>query len=141
MKEQDKKAENQAVMPAMAPLIGVVAWLIPGAGHWMLGKKNRAIAIFCGIMFLFIIGIMLGGTAIINPEKAKLWYLAQIFSGLPCLIMTSKAEMGFGRGVDLGQLYTSCAGLLNLMCVIDAIIPSVASTEQSDQTKISEVQV
>ena len=122
------------------PLIGIVAWLIPGAGHWMLGKKNRAIAIFCGVMFLFIIGIIAGGTALINPGHAKLWYLAQIFNGLPCLIMTTKAEMGYGRGIDIGQLYTACAGLLNLMCVIDAMIPPVES-DDSIAPKSQEVQV
>ncbi|MBN2063301.1 MAG: hypothetical protein JW745_00750 [Sedimentisphaerales bacterium] len=115
--------ENTPVKQWPVPVIAIIAWLIPGAGHWLRGKKDRAIAIFCGIMFLFLVGIFAGGTALINYKQAQLWYLAQIFCGLPSLIMTSTQDMGYGRGIDMGQLYTSCAGLLNLLCIMDAIIP------------------
>ena len=127
--ENTQPQENTAVSKLPLPVIGIIAWLVPGAGHWFSGKKDRAIAIFCGIMFLFVIGIIVGGTALINPSQAKIWYFAQVFSGIPALIMTSKANMGYGRGIDIGQLYTACAGLLNLLCVIDAIIPTPPGVE------------
>ncbi len=141
MKENNTQVQEKApVNPLFVPAIGVIAWLIPGAGHWILGKKNRAIAIFCGIMFLFIIGIIAGGTALINPGHAKLWFLAQVFSGLPALIMKTNADMGYGKGIDIGQLYTACAGLLNLMCVIDALIPPAEPGSQNN-LKDKELQV
>ena len=118
--------------------IGIIAWLIPGSGHWMLGKKDRAIVIFIGVISLFFLGIYIGGSTIINPAYAKLWYIPQVFTGLPCLIMTSKAYMGFGKGIDLGQLYTSCAGLLNLMCVIDAIIPPETASANRKKQDVQE---
>ncbi len=157
--------ENRPVKQWPVPVIAIIAWLIPGAGHWLRGKKDRAIAIFCGVMFLFLIGIFAGGTALINFKEAQLWYLAQIFSGLPCLLSTPDwaigwpmdnlpnwmpeklglffrnavpyvtmniGSMGYGRGIDMGQLYTSCAGLLNLLCIMDAIIPQHKPAEQSN---------
>ena len=124
----------------LVPMIttGIAAWLIPGAGHWMLGKKDRAIVIFVSVLFLFFTGIYIGGSALINTAHAKLWYIAQIFNGIPCLIMTSKEQMGFGKGIDLGQLYTSCAGLLNLMCVIDAVIPPESASADRKKHDIQE---
>jgi hypothetical protein len=135
MEKQEPQVQDKSPVKSLpTPVIGIIAWLVPGSGHWLRGEKNRAIAIFCGIMFLFIVGICAGGTALINYKEARLWYLAQIFAGLPSLIMTSKAEMGFGRGIDMGQLYTSCAGLLNLLCVIDAMIPTPKSEQPAQES-------
>ncbi len=136
-----QNTQTQPVKPLKSiPMIfiGIIAWLIPGAGHWMLGKKNRAIVIFVSIIILFFTGIYIGGNSLVNVTYAKLWYIAQIFTGLPCLIMTSKEQLGFGKGIDLGQLYTSCAGLLNLMCVIDAIIPPESGTNKNKAKEVKE---
>ena len=114
--------------PKALYLVGIIAWLIPGGGHWMLGQKNRAVAIFFGIVITFIIGIFLGGTELIDPRNAWLWFCAQIFTGLPAvaasLIQNPAVLMGNGRAIDLGQLYTSVAGLLNVLCILDALIPT-----------------
>ena len=104
----------------------------------MLGKKDRAIVIFFTVIILFFTGIYIGGTSLVNVNYAKLWYIAQIFTGLPCFIMTSKEQLGFGKGIDLGQLYTSCAGLLNLMCIIDAIIPPETASNRHKKQEVEE---
>ncbi len=127
--------------PAALYLVGILAWLIPGGGHWMSGQKNRAIPIFFGIVITFIVGVFLGGSELIDPQNARLWFCAQIFTGLPAvvasLLQNPAIEMGNGRAVDLGQLYTSVAGLLNVLCILDALIkgPDPFNSQGAEVTK------
>lgn len=123
-----------------AYLVGVVAWLIPGGGHWMLGMKDRGAVIFVSICSTFLIGMLLGSVFQVDPHRGHIfWYILQVFAGLPTIITTLLQDILsqsaairdmhgeihiFGRGVDLGELYTRVAGLLNLMCILDALMHS-----------------
>jgi len=124
MAKQKQKANPEGLIY----LVGIVAWLIPGAGHWLTGQRERAIYIFLGVGSLFVLGIMLGSIFMIDPGYSKPWFFAQILVGGPALIATLAAGLDggvadiYGRGVDLGQVYTGVAGLLNLMCILDALI-------------------
>jgi hypothetical protein len=111
-------------------LVGLLAWLIPGAGHWLLGEKNRGAVIFVAICTTFLFGIMLGTIDVIDPQEAKAWFCAQVLCGLPTIITTILAkiltpnfalEKIFGRSRDIGQVYIGVAGLLNLLCILDAL--------------------
>jgi hypothetical protein len=93
----------------------------------MLKEKRRAIIIFITIVLTFIIGLYIGSIGVINPIDAKAWYLAQIMNS-PIVIflghLTSAAPEKyrvFGRPNEIGQYYTSIAGLLNLLCVVNAV--------------------
>jgi TM2 domain-containing membrane protein YozV len=109
--------------------IGLLAWLIPGAGHWLLGHKNRAAIIFVAICSTFLFGILLGSIDVIDPQQAKAWFCAQVLCGLPTIITTILAQKLtdntlldiFGRSRDIGQVYLGVAGLLNLLCILDAL--------------------
>ena len=115
--------------------VGLLAWLIPGGGHWLLGMRDRALIIFFAITSTFIFGLALGSIEVIDPQNSKAWFLAQILTGLPTIIVTflqnnsvgvmqtldTSGNAIFGRGVDLAQVYTGIAGLLNLLCVVDAL--------------------
>ncbi len=108
-------------------LAGILAWVIPGAGHWYMGQRSRGLIIFITIMVTFGLGILLGSVEVVDPQNSKAWFAAQICSGLPAIIDTivqnpNIAITGmYGRGVDLGQLYTSIAGLLNFLCIMDVL--------------------
>jgi uncharacterized protein DUF6677 len=109
-------------------LAAILAWLVPGAGHWYLGKRSRGAIIFLAICSTFLIGLYLGGLEMINPQGSfgsKAWFCAQILTGLPGLIAAIAQDPnigpGYGRGVDLGQVYTGIAGLLNLLCILDVL--------------------
>ena len=112
--------------------VGVLAWLIPGAGHWLLGMRQRAVVIFVAICSTFLIGLVLGSIEMIDPQYAKAWFCAQILTGLPAIIATLQQDStiiiseisGYGRGVDVGQVYAGVAGLLNLICILDALLRS-----------------
>jgi len=41
-------------------LAGVLAWLLPGLGHWYQGRKAKAILFFCCIILIFVAGCYFG---------------------------------------------------------------------------------
>ena len=135
MAKQKQKANPEGLIY----LVGIVAWLIPGAGHWLIGQRERAIYIFLGVGSLFFLGVMLGSIFMIDPGYSKPWFCAQILVGGPALIATLAAGLDgggadiYGRGVDLGQVYTGVAGLLNLMCILDALIRCQFSDEEGSR--------
>lgn len=108
-------------------IVGILAWIVPGAGHYMLKEKKRAIIIFITIVLTFLIGLYVGSIGVINPTDAKAWYLAQIMNSpmvaaLGHLTSTNPEKYRvFGRPNEIGQYYTSIAGLLNLLCIINAV--------------------
>ena len=111
-----------------------MAWLVPGAGHWYMGKRNRAVVIAGTICTTFMLGIILGSIEVIDPQQATAWFCAQILCGIPtmiaALIQQPNLPMGYGRGIDLGQVYAGIAGLLNLMCILDALVPDKTITKK-----------
>ncbi|MFC1783382.1 DUF6677 family protein [Planctomycetota bacterium] len=126
-------------------LLGVAAWLIPGAGHWLLGLRQRAVIIFVAICSTFLIGLKLGSIELVDPQEAKAWFCAQILCGIPAIITTLLQDTGisvknisvYGRGVDFGQVYAGVAGLLNLICILDALLRSqlAVQTDKVGSTK------
>jgi len=108
-----------------ALIMGLCAWLVPGAGHFLLREKTRAIIIFVGIVGLFTLGIYIGSIGVIDPVNEKLWYIAQMLTS-PTVALFGRATVikgyeSFGKPNEIGQIYTSIAGMLNLLCVVNAI--------------------
>jgi hypothetical protein len=105
--------------------VGLMGWLVPGAGHLMINEKKHAIIIFITIVLTFVIGLYIGSIGVINPVGAKPWYVAQIMNS-PAVaaigrITTTGDYPVFGRPNEIGQIYTSIAGLLNLLCIVNAV--------------------
>ena len=123
--------------------IGLLAWLVPGAGHYVLNEHRRGIVMFVVIALTFLVGLYVGSIGVIDPIGAKPWYAAQIMNSPVVLLMGShvahvqrqaereQTEFGgqaktlayrvYGRPNEIGQIYTSIAGLLNLLCIVNAI--------------------
>lgn len=69
---------------------GVLAYLIPGAGHAYQGRWFKACIYFFGILGTFFGGMQLGEGAVVYNVPANKWgvslnYLAQVCVGLPAL--------------------------------------------------------
>lgn len=105
--------------------VGLLAWLIPGAGHLMIKENKRALIIFVTIILTFCIGLYVGSIGVINPVGAKPWYVAQIMNSPVVAALGHLAKTGdyyvFGKPNEIGQIYTSIAGLLNLLCIVNAV--------------------
>jgi hypothetical protein len=108
--------------------MGVLAWLVPGAGHFYLGMPKRGVIIFVTICVTFMLGLVLGGIDMVEPRLETPWFCAQVLAGVPAVVVAlmqnPNVPPGVGRGMNLGQLYTGVAGLLNLLCVVDALMKS-----------------
>jgi hypothetical protein len=106
-------------------VVGAMAWLVPGGGHYILNEKRRAAIIFTMIVLTFLIGLYVGSIGVIDPVNAKPWYAAQVMNSPLVMILGRVGATGdypvFGRASEIGQIYTSVAGLLNLLCVVNAI--------------------
>jgi len=59
-------------------IVGLLAWLVPGAGHFLLNEKRRAIIIFVTIALTFCAGLYIGSIGVVDPVVAQWWYVAQI---------------------------------------------------------------
>ena len=105
--------------------VGLLAWLIPGAGHLMIKENKRALIISVTIILTFCAGLYVGSIGIINPSGAKPWYVAQIMNSPIVAALGYLAQKGdytvFGKPNEIGQIYTSIAGLLNLLCIVNAV--------------------
>jgi hypothetical protein len=123
-------------------VIGALAWLLPGGGHYALGERKRAGVIFVAILLTFVVGCYAGSIGVIDPIGARAWYFAQVMTS-PVVIpvgahvagLQRQAEISssnnqktaaepyrvYGRPGEIGQIYTSIAGLLNLLCIVNAI--------------------
>lgn len=91
-----------------------------------LGQKTRGTVICIAICTTFFVGVLIGGVEMVGPQFSKAWFVAQVVAGLPAIISVvlqdPNVSAGFGKGIDLGQVYTGVAGLLNLLCVVDTLM-------------------
>jgi hypothetical protein len=87
-----------------AGLAALLAWLVPGLGHWYQGRRGKAAVYFVCIMGLYVVGQMMGDWKVVvwrwvDPrvdfERFSLWYLCQFWVGLaalPALIQSTLAH-------------------------------------------------
>ena len=107
--------------------VGLLAWSIPGAGHFVLKEKRRAVIIFATIVLTFCAGLYIGSIGVIDTVGQTPWYVygSQIMTS-PMVAALAWITAGGGYPVyswpnEIGQIYTSTAGLLNLLCIFNAV--------------------
>lgn len=104
----------------------VAGALVPGLGHAVLRKWDRAIVFFGSISIMLVLGIMLHGR-LFNPELgdffSTLKFIADAGSGLLYWIPFLR---GLGSGdptaytYDYANVFIYVAGLLNMLVIVDA---------------------
>jgi hypothetical protein len=106
-------------------VVALAGWLIPGGGYLLLKETGRALIIFVTIALTFGAGIYIGSFGVVDPIGARLWYLVQIMnSPLVAIIGHFTAGGGYpvyGKPNEIGQIYTSTTGLLNLLCIVNSV--------------------
>jgi len=114
---------EKSSLPALVLLAG---WLIPGAGHLLLGKWIRALLLFASVLCMYLIGLGLAGK-VYTPTSGDildiLGFAGQL--GLGLLYVLARA---FGWGAtsvvnalaDYGTKFLVVGGLLNLISAVDA---------------------
>lgn len=107
------------------PVLMGLAWLVPGLGHLLLGRRLRAAVFAAVIAVAFAVGIALRGELILPRPGDPLSVLAAVASfGNGCLFFLAKA-LGLGDGVvtaagyEFGNTFLLTAGMMNLLLVLD----------------------
>ena len=113
----------------------LAAWLIPGAGHYYLGRRRRAFAFALIVLSSLAIGLSLDGN------------LYRIVQDQPLTILATGACLGLGApylglrylagytgdllspGFEYGSAFILTAGLMNLLLVLDCLDISTGQKE------------
>ncbi len=113
----------QSVPPVVA---AALAWLLPGAGHLLLGKRQKGVVFLVAIPAMFMLGLALHGRMFpfdFSQPLAGLAAVAARGAGLPAFVA---GWMGFGQGLvtaasyEYGNTFVIVSGLLNMLVALDA---------------------
>ncbi|MFH0946317.1 MAG: DUF6677 family protein [Planctomycetota bacterium] len=100
-----------------------LTWLVPGLGHYLYGRRSKAVFYFVLITFAFVMGMWLGEWRDVNVQKFSLYLIAQMWNGgstLVALLLTRDLLITHDIAhLDVGLLYTAVAGLLNVVILVD----------------------
>jgi len=147
MGEADTAKAESRPAPAAGSVVhgwflGIAGWIVPGLGHLIQKKFDRAVVFFFSVTIMAGLGLAMGaklyGPAIDRTQGAfvtllhtlgfagdlgvVLYYTAAKFAGL--------GENYLPRAVgDYGTVFFLCAGLLNLLTAIDAYDIAVGKKE------------
>jgi Family of unknown function (DUF6677) len=129
------------------PFAAVLAWVVPGLGHIAIGQRQRGLILMVSIHLMMAVGLFIGGIDVVDRKEDRWWYMGQVMGGpIPLLIdryhQSLKVEKrhprsgqvvlaapgpgdnpayepSLSRVNELGTLFVTLAGMLNLMCIID----------------------
>lgn len=136
---------HQADDERFNPVAGVLACLLPGLGHWYLGEAKRGVLIAVGVLWIFFGGVLIGGIDSVDRVEDKWWFVGQAGIGPIAFAVDlvhqtqfkvidddgvpvtpppgpeARATKSIGHANEIGSLFGAIAGMLNVMCVIDAL--------------------
>ena len=111
---------------AFPALVLVSGWLLPGAGHLLLGKWIRGTILFLAIFLMFVIGVALKGKIYLPNTGDPLDMLNFVGDlGLGALYFVTRIfDLGASSVqlavADYGTKFIVVAGLLNVIAAVDA---------------------
>ena len=108
----------------------VLAWLVPGGGHFYLKRHRHAGLLFFAVSGMFLFGLLMRGR-MFEPEVGDLFttvvncggYIGNLATG--ALYFLTK-WLGYQQTqlatatADYGTKFLVCAGLLNVLAMVDA---------------------
>lgn len=144
-------------------LAPALAWLVPGLGHYYLGYRARAVLIAAGIGFLYVGGLFIGGVDVIDRRNDFWWYCGQALASPATPLINAwrggideryhalgyngppPPEEGdppppytpsFAKVNEIGTLYTTIAGMINALAILDliALAPAGLAARREEKT-------
>jgi hypothetical protein len=102
-----------------------LGWFVPGAGHFLLGRRVKAAVLFGLLALIYIVGLWLCGWRMVSFDDNPFYYVGQFGSGLTSILGQLLADpKAFPRPelppkwIDPGMLYVCVAGLLNIVIMM-----------------------
>lgn len=117
----------------------LLAWLVPGGGHFYLRRWNLGGVLLFAIGSMFVFGLLMRGR-MFEPATGDLFttvvnwggYIGDLASGSLYFLATwlGYAQERLPNAVaDYGTKFLVCAGLLNILAMVDAY--EIATGEKS----------
>lgn len=133
--------QGESATPDRAPLMLLAAsWLVPGLGHWILGRRVRAVVFAVVIVCAFVTGVLLDGDlGTPKPQNPFSWLatfaclgngllyvirllwingVGDFLAGIPYGLTGGGSPSAAGFAYGNTFLYTG--GLMNLLAILDA---------------------
>ena len=123
-------------------LVVLLTWLIPGAGHYALGRRTQATVFFLTITGTYFFGMWLADFSNVSIERHGYYFLAQVFNGVETLVamvltkgyLVDHVPRHLGMDtLGVGILYTAVASLLNIIVMAHAFAVAVGIEEPAKE--------
>jgi hypothetical protein len=115
-----------SVEPGSLVLLCIGAWLVPGAGHLWLGRRQKGIVFLLALPLMFLTGLWLDGRIFpfeLSEPLVALAAASNVGIGLPWFL-ARMFEAGGGvvtaASYEYGNCFMIVAGLLNSLVILDA---------------------
>jgi len=112
--------------PGTVALVCLAAWLVPGAGHLWLKRRQKGLIFLIALPLMFAVGLWLNGRLFPLELSDPLVFLGAIANrgvGAP-YIVARMMDMGAGlvtaASYEYGNTFLMTAGLLNFLVILDA---------------------
>ena len=122
----DKTVVETSATGVSPMLVLLAGWLVPGAGHLLLGKWIRASLLMISIVAMFAIGIGLQGK-VYTPNTGEPLDMLGFAGDLGTGLLYGLARiLGWGQApvlvavADYGTKFIVVSGLLNIVAAVDA---------------------
>jgi hypothetical protein len=123
--EEVPEKEPQLPMGFLVRLV-LAAWLVPGSGHFLQGRKIRALILFSSIICMFVLGVMMNGELFRFSSPSILHRLGFVGEWSVGAAMPVAHFFGYSGGdpyfasADYGTAFLIAAGMLNILTMFDA---------------------
>src|SRR5262249_37215714 len=115
-----------AAEPWRLALVCALAWLVPGAGHLLQGRRDKGVVFLVTLPLMFAFGLWLQGRIFPLEWSDPLVFLGACANGgigLPYVI-AHLADAGAGTvtaaSYEYGNTFLMTSGLLNFLAILDA---------------------
>jgi hypothetical protein len=126
-----KTIQDDVTTPAEPPMtilarVCIGAWVAPGLGHLLLGRKWRALILFAAIVTMFVMGVVMQGEFFSTSSGSYLQTLGYFGELCVGVAMPAARFLGYTGGnplfvsSDYGTAFLVAAGMLNALAIFDA---------------------
>jgi hypothetical protein len=103
-------------------------------GHIVIGQARRGVILMVTLLGLYLAGLFIGGIDVIDSRDDKLWFVGQCLMGPITPLIDryhqyarklpedDRPDVAVNRVNELGTLYCTLAGLLNLLAIMDVAV-------------------
>ena len=114
-------------MRASPVLTAVLAWCVPGAGHFLVGQIRKAAVFLVVLSGMFVLGLRFGGQLVPFDLGEPLVFLMAAAQWAIAVPRALAGLAGAGGGdvtavtYEYGNTFLIVSGLLNLLVALDAL--------------------